>query len=375
MNVNATTTKSYGLGYAWALVWGFTGLSVIFNGAHAVLQSGAESGAVRVLSAFMAVIAPVALLLATHLVIGLIRVWSTRRLWLSMLRGFCAVMATAIGLFAFILSFAALSDLAVRLHVPAGQAWMVPAVVDALIVIATLSVVVAEAEMNLDRADAESTPESTESAALESAESTGRDHAYTPVSTGPVSTASIAGSPPVSTVSSGGHNPVDTEVDSLVDQRESTESTGGHARVHDDESTGHDEPESAESTASESIESTVYTGGSMVDTATPASTESTLDLDMDTVDRGMDAAPESTPEAVTERPALRVVTAPAGSLAERVVETLGGDVDADKVAEALRLRSEGTSFRGIADELGIGSHSTVRKWVKAAEEMQEVVTA
>ncbi|WFN93867.1 helix-turn-helix domain-containing protein [Gordonia sihwensis] len=55
-------------------------------------------------------------------------------------------------------------------------------------------------------------------------------------------------------------------------------------------------------------------------------------------------------------------------LAERVHAATGATVDVDVVARALALRAEGLGLRKIADRVGVGSHSTVGRWVKAAEE-------
>ncbi len=143
---------SYGRGYAWALVGTFTALSVILNGAHAVLGMSGRSGVEQILAALVAIVAPVSLLLATELVVKLIRDWSRRRRWLTALRAVCAGTTAAIAAVAFATSFVALMDMARRMGVSDELAWALPAVVDAMIIIATLAVVVAEAEMTLDRA-------------------------------------------------------------------------------------------------------------------------------------------------------------------------------------------------------------------------------
>lgn len=56
-------------------------------------------------------------------------------------RGLAFVLTFLVGLFSFILSFAALRDLAVRAHIPSDLAWMWPAVIDGTILLATLGVV------------------------------------------------------------------------------------------------------------------------------------------------------------------------------------------------------------------------------------------
>lgn len=166
--------KTYQRGYGWSLVIGFTAASVVLNGAHAVLGMASHSGLEQSLSAAVAVVAPVSLLLATHLVVGLIRDWSHRRRWVTRLRALCATTTVGIGLIAFATSFVALMDMAELMGVAAGLTWALPAVVDAMIIIATLAVVVAEAEMALDRAEAAVGAQPTE-AVVPAAEEVARD--------------------------------------------------------------------------------------------------------------------------------------------------------------------------------------------------------
>ena len=83
-------TRTYGRGYAWSLVATFTAVSVVLNAAHAVLGMTERPVVERVLSAIVAIVAPVSLLLATELVVKLIRDWRRRRRWVTALRGVCA---------------------------------------------------------------------------------------------------------------------------------------------------------------------------------------------------------------------------------------------------------------------------------------------
>lgn len=59
-----------------------------------------------------------------------------------MIRAAAVVIAIFVGVASFILSFTALSDVAVRAHVPADQAWLWPCTVDGATLLATLGVVV-----------------------------------------------------------------------------------------------------------------------------------------------------------------------------------------------------------------------------------------
>ncbi|OBC02691.1 hypothetical protein A5785_02445 [Gordonia sp. 852002-50395_SCH5434458] len=53
-----------------------------------------------------------------------------------------------------------------------------------------------------------------------------------------------------------------------------------------------------------------------------------------------------------------------------VCQELGSDVSPDVIAQALQLAGQGVSWRRIADQLGIGSHNTVGRWVRAAEDLR-----
>ena len=146
---------TYHKGLAWALVLTFTVVSVVLNGLHAVMmqwdgQEGGWFGAV-----LLAVMAPVSLLLATHLLVGLIQDWTHRRRWLVRLRGVVAGVFAVIGAIAFVMSFAALRDMAERYGMSGGLSWMAPVIIDSVILAGTLAVVIAEAEMRLDREEAD----------------------------------------------------------------------------------------------------------------------------------------------------------------------------------------------------------------------------
>ncbi|MBM7366347.1 DUF2637 domain-containing protein [Gordonia hydrophobica] len=151
--IGMTQSKTYHRTLAWALVLLFTAVSVTLNGLHAVMQwdgkRGEAFGAV-----LLAVMAPVSLLMATHLLVGLIQDWTHRRKWLARLRGTVAAVFAVIGAIAFIMSFAALRDMAERYGMAGGLSWMTPVIIDSVILAGTLAVVIAEAEMRLDREEA-----------------------------------------------------------------------------------------------------------------------------------------------------------------------------------------------------------------------------
>lgn len=66
----------------------------------------------------------------------------TNPLALKMTRALAVTITFGVGVASFALSFTALRDLATRGHVPAGQAWLWPLMVDGAILLATLGVVV-----------------------------------------------------------------------------------------------------------------------------------------------------------------------------------------------------------------------------------------
>lgn len=67
---------------------------------------------------------------------------TTNPLAMRMTRALAVTITFGVGAASFALSFTALRDLAVRGHVPAGQAWLWPLMVDGAILLATLGVVV-----------------------------------------------------------------------------------------------------------------------------------------------------------------------------------------------------------------------------------------
>ncbi|WP_411815831.1 helix-turn-helix domain-containing protein [Gordonia sp. SND2] len=313
-------------------------------------------------------------------------------------RGIVTICAAVVGVIALAVSYSGLVYVAdVILGLPVVLAYAAPLIVDVPIIAATLALwnVVDRARALAATDPTPAMDVSSESALgfvwTEPVASGGHDRAYTPESTGAMSTVSTgrdrvdspesSGSPmSESTVYNGGHDQAESTMDSDVDLLESTESTAVSTTGFGAESSGRDDMDAPESTGRDDVytgessgpESTVSTGRdqvdppeSIVDTTAPESTESAMDAAVDVV---VDSA--STQGA--ERPSLRVVAAPEGSLAERVVARVGGDVDAGVVAEALRLRDEEEmSLRRIADTLGVGSHSTVRKWLKVAEDLDD----
>src|SRR5699024_6657141 len=120
------------------------------------------------------------------------------------------------------------------------------------------------------------------------------------------------------------------------------------------------DPVSTESTGFEPVDVSGFAEGESAEyTVDSAVVESTAPVP---------AAPAESSESTSSVSAASTVDS---SLGERVVAVLGTDADPATVTEALRLRAdENLSLRRIAEQLGVRSHSTIRKWVQAAEEEQ-----
>ena len=147
--------KTYGRGYAWALVAFFTTASVLLNGAHAVLGMTEASPWARIWAVLTAILFPLAVLAETHFLVNLIREWDMRARWIAALRLVCIAAVLVVAYIAFVRSFYALGDMAALMGIPAEDWWMLPASIDAMIILATLGVVIAEGQMALDREEAD----------------------------------------------------------------------------------------------------------------------------------------------------------------------------------------------------------------------------
>lgn len=344
--------RTYGRAYAWSLVIGFTAASVILNGAHAVLGMVSKSGLEQGLAAVVAVVAPLSLLLATHLVVGLIRDWSRRRRWVTRLRALCAATTVGIGGVAFATSFVALMDMAEMMGVAAGLTWSLPAVVDAMIVIATLAVVVAEAEIALDQAEAvEAERRAAEAEAARLAEEQAAAQAVARAELEAQRAAEVA---PVVSVSEVVTDQGDRAADHVTDQTADHAVTSAALMVTDqaDQSTDH---------------------GPLVVT----------DQETDHGDHPGTTAPEvvsdHADQAVTsERPEVLTEgwTAALGEDADGLSELgamvraeLGTETAAEDISRALEMVQAGTSRRAVAEAVGVGSHNTIRRWVDTASRL------
>ena len=363
--------RSYGRGYAWALVGVFTALSVVLNAAHAVLGMMAQPVVERVLAVIVAIVAPVSLLLATELVVRLIRDWRRRRRWVTWLRGICTVVTVGIGVIAFAMSAVALTRMAALMGVTPGLAWGLTAVVDAMIVIATLAVVVAEAEMALDRAEGVADQPVTQPADM--GDQVGDRPVGDPADRPLTHPAPVGDRPLPDVAVDGGGSPTGPVEDHPIVHPIPTPG-GGVVEVASSQLTGMgtaDHPPTPTHGDGVGIThpSVVVDGGG----------SSTTDVD----DR-----PVPHPSAVVDHPVGEVVDHPVthpvdvddrppatvGDLAAVVAESTRTTKPVEVVAAVLDRAATGESQRAIAEAVGV-DRTVVRKWIRTADELGDGQTA
>lgn len=348
--------RTYGRGYAWALVAVFTALSVVLNAAHAVLGMMAQPVVERVLAVIVAIVAPVSLLLATELVVRLIRDWRRRRRWVTWLRGICTVVTVGIGVIAFAMSAVALTRMAVLMGVTPGLAWGLTAVVDAMIVIATLAVVVAEAEMALDRAEGVADRPVTQPA--DAGDQVGDRPVGDPADRPLAHPAPVADRPPPEVVADGGGSSIHDVVAHPADSASPLVAAMGlvdHPPVADPISGGGSPTEPV----ADDVGDHPADGGGWVE------------------DRPADEMGDHPPVAVVDRPVTHPVDVgdpvadhpPATTdIAAAVAASTRTTKPVDVVVEVLDRAAAGESQRAIAADVGV-DRTVVRKWIRTAEEL------
>jgi hypothetical protein len=128
-SIDPSTRGAVRFFWMWLIV--ATAASIAGNVVHAILNAPKESTA---LAAAAAVVPPAVLLGSTHSVALLVRARRTGAAY------WCALLMTfALAGCAFVLSFAALSDLATSLGMPADRAWLWPCAIDLSIAQSTLA--------------------------------------------------------------------------------------------------------------------------------------------------------------------------------------------------------------------------------------------
>lgn len=397
--------NTYHRGFGWVLILSFTAISMMLNGVHAVLTMSRDGdGWAAFAIALMAVMAPLSMLLTTHLLVGLIQDWSHRRTWLVRLRGVVAAVSAAIALVSFVLSFAALRDMAVLYgEMSTSLAWLVPLIIDAVILAATLAVVVAEAEMRLDREEMARAAELAEASVTTDS---GVTVAAVRVSAGPSMTAGhdradSTGGHPVIGVSRAVLGTVipsvtDTADDAAVDALDTADDTlaagvqdtvkplsrPADQRVVSLSVSVQDSADTADAdvqdTADDTFDDGVQDGADIfadtaVDTGdTAADTGDTAaDTLADTAPAGVqDTESEVFDDGVRDRADTSEDMLDMASVTARVIAEVGTTADTAVVERVLELALDGMSARRISDALAPEgpSRTPIAAWVRAAKE-------
>ncbi|KJR06061.1 DUF2637 domain-containing protein [Gordonia sihwensis] len=350
--------NTYHKAFGWTLILSFTIISMMLNGVHAVLTMRADGdGWAAFAIALMAVMAPLSMLLTTHLLVGLIQDWTSRRTWLVRLRGVVAAVSGLIAVVSFVLSFAALRDMAILYgEMSTRLAWLVPLIIDAVILAATLAVVVAEAEMRLDREEAVRSTPTIQSAI----------HPGDPVDDAPDDPAihpAIHSGDPVSQalIDQAIHadDPVDDDVDRENEAQVRTAIQSDDPVIH---TVDDDRDPVDDDLVGQAIHSAIHSGDpvddGLVDQAIHSAIHSGDPVDDDADDPAIHSAIHPVDDGLDR-------------LAGQVREALGTEADRETIRRALTLDREGLSRRRIAEEVG-AAHSTVGRWIKAAEHAEEV---
>ncbi|GAA4757447.1 DUF2637 domain-containing protein [Gordonia alkaliphila] len=364
--------KTYGLAYAWTLVAFFTGASVLLNGAHAVLGMAQESLWARFWAVLTAILFPLAVLAETHFLVNLIREWDTRARWIAALRMVCIAAVLVVAYIAFVRSFYALGDMAGLMGIPDEDWWMLPASIDAMIILATLGVVIAEGQMALDRADA---------APAQPADGSGHEHhaqldglAHEQVDEVP---AHPVHEHPAQPVTEPAH-PVD-DVPAQVAEGAVAQPAAARCQqgAQDDpvalspQVNGYAHPAAGKLDRGPAGQPAHPAGAGpaqLDDLAHEQAAHPVHDLAHEQVDEVPAHSAEGPARAVHEHPAQDAGGVDHAALAACLIAERGVDADAPVVAEVLALRAEDAAWSRIAEASG-KSPSTVRRWVDGAAEL------
>ena len=286
-------TETYGRRHWLLLLIAFSAVSIAANVAHAARLTDGDA-----LSMAVAAIAPAALLGSTHALVLFGRHFPGWR------RGALGSAVAVVGLAAFTMSFAALTDLAVMTGTRPALAPFLPVAVDVAIVIFTAALVMANNQIARDRAHAEE------------ALHTGV-HAVHDAVQAPVHAVQPTGSErSAETVSEAGVHTVFTQVIDDIAQPRAQRAQPLHTGVH-----------------------AVH------------GLDRTADLDVRT-----EPADEPFDDAVAH---------PLHTRAHAVHAVVRPSVTVDVLAEALARREAGESLRAVAEAAGV-SPNTVKKWTSVA---------
>ncbi len=383
--------------FMWVLVWLFTMSSVVVNGAHALDAMG--DGATAWMRAFAVAVAgffPFAGLVMTEAVLIMIRSWRTGRWWVTAMQGLLVTASGVMLIVAFWRSFNALTEMAVRLAMPASDAWMLPVLTDTGIVVGTLGVVLAEVKMKLDELPSSWPDEVAVGAPVGVAATSGDEvggeaaAAGRPAgghldTAGPVPVTSVRGQ----AVNDGfspdtvGVRPVDTVVgtDPETASRPSVQVSTGVLDT---------DPDTAPVPSVQAVDLGVdtLTDLAMSSMTTPADTGVTADTGVpDTTDGGvrdteMSVTADTSPVMDTGVKAAVMDTGDGTGLdlsavTVAVIAEVGTSAEPAIVERALRLGLDGLSARRISEAMAPDgpSRTPVAAWLKAAKQRSDYATA
>ncbi|UAK37172.1 DUF2637 domain-containing protein [Gordonia bronchialis] len=342
-----TQPEAHKRGYYGVVLVVGVALSVAGNALHA---SAVTDGST--LAAVGAAVFPVLLLMMTELTM------LTAKRFAGWVRGVTAGLAAVVAVISFAISYEALAYAARELFgIGALLSWLAPLTVDLPIIAATLALWAASDLIRRDRAAV--------------------DGVVAPVAIDELSTTTVDDDAQLA----------DGSVDDGL-RLPSTAAASGLSTTVDDEGVdtsvdgavidGRDLPTAVDGPvvdASAQVSTVVDDALAVVDDD-PRPVGEVVDgrqIPLSTVDDGaghavVDNADDGFPAVVDDsgRSSTPSLTVGDGSLAVAVVDATRTKVAVDDVARVLALRREGQSMAGIAEAVGIGSHSTVSGLVKAA---------
>ncbi|GAC80852.1 Protein of unknown function [Gordonia malaquae] len=347
--------ETYGRGYAWALVLFFTAASVLLNGAHAVLGMAGESPWAKFWAVVTAVLFPLAVLAETHFLVNLIREWDMRARWIAALRIVCILAVLVVAYIAFVRSFYALGDMAALMGIPDEDWWMLPASIDAMIILSTLGVVIAEGQMALDR----------DEGAVDQPLGGPVPLVVTDELTAPEPQLAA----PVTSRTDG------PSVSSALELTDATDELTTIEAVSDDDEltvsgpvTRSGRTDEAQVTTVPSLVTDELTTLEQVVSDDVVSAETAVSDDVPLISTDEAAPASSSVTTADERTDGAATDDGLIVLAEQVRSRKGLRAPAPKVAAALEQAAAGQSPTAIAKEIG-GSHNTIRGWIEEARDL------
>lgn len=350
-------------GFYAAVLAGCLALSMLGNATHAWSQwhadvaAGIDRGAGSPWGATVAItVAPAMVIVMTEMVV------ISHKRNVGRARALVAVLAVLVGLIALTVSYAGLVHVSTTIiGLPTWLGYAAPLIVDAPIIAATIGLWDVQQRIRADRVAAETAPtvanrgRSTTSAAVDEPVDGDRQADDDAVHEVPAAVVHEPVHKP-STVVDDARAQLAMPVDAAVDETAATV----------DDQTVDEVPATVDNRVVDEFPQVgaVDEPSLTVDGADDGAVHSAVD------DR---AQPLSTagdePVHITDDDASEPVDGDE-ALARAVVDAIRTKAAVDDVAAALRLRREGQSMTAIAAELGVGSHSTVSRWIKCAETLE-----